>query len=427
MLQLGLFLLVVLLGHVGWWVYLYNRINSTALPRKLIKRCEVLIVCVIVTLPIVMLLTHWSTFVSALNGQPTTASVPFLAFWFIWSIGCVAVLGPFWLESRIWLWPPKNLKQLSSERVNVADKVTEPLTGKWISHIARRLPLNEITHLSVTRKTLQLERELPVGWQQLTIGHMSDIHFTGQLTPAFYHYVVERMQALEPDILVITGDIIDKDHCLDWIAPILGRLSAPLGCYHLFGNHELRLSDVQAAAAKMDAIGWIDVGRQDVTIDPSSLDYDQSMAGRPGIILTGNENPWLERHTGEYWAAGPLAQDDAHESLKLGLTHSPDQFPWARQLGLDLLLAGHTHGGQVRLPGIGPIVAPSRHGSRFASGVFRLAPTVMHVSRGLAGTQPLRFRCPPEISLLTIVPASVASASVIASSEQSVENRLTTT
>ncbi len=152
---------------------------------------------------------------------------------------------------------------------------------------------------------------------------MSDIHFTGQLTPAFYHYVVERMQALEPDLLVITGDIIDKDYCLDWIASILGRLSAPLGCYYLFGNHELRLSQVQAAADKMEAIGWVDVGRQDVTIDPSSLDYDQSMAGRPSLILTGTERPWLERHTGDYWMNGPLADSDADESLKLGLTIRP--------------------------------------------------------------------------------------------------------
>ncbi len=217
-----------------------------------------------------MVATHWSTLIALVQEQAIASTPPVLTFWIIWSIGCVAVLGPLWIESRFWLMPPQNLKQQTSQRVNVADEVPEPLTGKWISHLAKRLPLNEITHLSVTRKTLQLEREFPVAWQQLTIGHMSDIHFTGQLTPAFYHYVVERMQALEPDLLVITGDIIDKDYCLDWIAPILGRLSAPLGCYYLFGNHELRLSEVQAAANKMEAFGWIDVGRHDVAIDPAS-------------------------------------------------------------------------------------------------------------------------------------------------------------
>ncbi len=412
--QSALFAFVVLLGHVGWWIYLYNRINSTALPRKLIKRCEVGIILLIVVIPIIMTVAHWDTLRAIVQGEPLASTPPVLTFWIVWSLGCVVLLGPLWLESRFWLIAPKNLKRQSSQCVDVATKVNEPLTGKWISKLAKRLPLNEITHLSVTNKTLQLEREFPIGWQQLTIGHMSDVHFTGQLTPAYYHYVVERMQALEPDLLVITGDIIDKDYCLDWIAPILGRLSAPLGCYYLFGNHELRLSNVQAAADKMDAIGWVDVGRQDVVIDPSSLDYDQSMSGRPGIVLTGNENPWLERHRGDYWSRGPLSESDADESLKIGLTHSPDQYPWARQLGLDLLLAGHTHGGQVRLPGIGPLVAPSRWGSRFASGVFRLSPTLMHVSRGLAGTQPLRFRCPPEISLLTIVPASTLCATEVA-------------
>ena len=405
MIQFAVFAIVVLLGHLGWWIYLYNRINSTALPRKLIKRCELLIIGLILAIPVVMVVAHWTALSAAFHGQNAELTSPILAFWIIWSVGCFVVLGPLWIESRFWLVPPKNLTQHLTDRVKVSDHVTEPLTGKWISHVARRLPLNEITQLSVTQKTLELEREFPVAWERLTIGHMSDIHFTGQLTPAYYHYVVERMQALEPDLMVITGDIIDKDYCLDWIAPILGRLSAPLGCYYLFGNHELRLTEVQPAADRMDAIGWIDVGRQDIVIDPDSLDYDHDMAGRPSIILTGNERPWLERHTGKHWADGPLSDSDAHESLKLGLTHSPDQFPWARELGLDLLLAGHTHGGQVRLPGIGPLIAPSRHGSRYASGVFRLAPTLMHVSRGLAGTQPLRFRCPPEISLLSIVPA----------------------
>jgi predicted MPP superfamily phosphohydrolase len=88
--------------------------------------------------------------------------------------------------------------------------------------------------------------------------------------------------------------------------------------------------------------------------------------------------------------------------LILGISHSPDQFLWARNKGCHLLLCGHTHGGQVRVPGIGPIVAPSFHGSRYASGVFFQSPTVMHVTRGIAGTHPLRWWCAPEASLLEI-------------------------
>ncbi len=126
MIQLALFALIVLLGHVGWWIFLYNRINSTALPRKLIKRCEILIVAIIVTLPVVMALAHWSTLRSYMLGMPTSSTPPVLTFWFIWSIGCVVILGPLWLESRLWLIAPKNLKAQTYQRVQVADHVGSP-------------------------------------------------------------------------------------------------------------------------------------------------------------------------------------------------------------------------------------------------------------------------------------------------------------
>ncbi len=92
MIQFALFALVVLLGHVGWWIYLYNRINSTALPRKLIKRCEVGIIALIIIIPIVMVLTHWQAIADMLYGLPAQRTPPVLTFWIIWSVGCVLVL-----------------------------------------------------------------------------------------------------------------------------------------------------------------------------------------------------------------------------------------------------------------------------------------------------------------------------------------------
>ena len=68
----------------------------------------------------------------------------------------------------------------------------------------------------------------------------------------------------------------------------------------------------------------------------------------------------------------------------------------------DLALAGHTHGGQIQLPILGPIMSPSLHGSRYACGVFRRCDTVLHVGRGVSGETPLRWRCPPEIALLEL-------------------------
>jgi predicted MPP superfamily phosphohydrolase len=96
-------------------------------------------------------------------------------------------------------------------------------------------------------------------------------------------------------------------------------------------------------------------------------------------------------------------QPQAHGSLfRIAVAHSPDQYPWAQNYDFDLMLAGHTHGGQIRFPVIGPVLSPSRFGVKYAAGTFYEAPTLMHVSRGIAGTRPLRFNCPPELSKLVL-------------------------
>jgi predicted MPP superfamily phosphohydrolase len=88
------------------------------------------------------------------------------------------------------------------------------------------------------------------------------------------------------------------------------------------------------------------------------------------------------------------------------LSHSPDQIHWAREHRFDLMLAGHTHGGQIRIPGLGTVIAPSKYGAKYASGAFYVPPTVLHVSRGVAGLTPVRWNCPPEIAKLVLrIPA----------------------
>lgn len=402
MLQLLSIAFLVLVGHVGWWIFCYNRINATGLPRLWIKRVELLIIALIVLLPMAFIFFHGEQLVALSRGQSDVELGSWMLAWIVWSIGCVVLLGPGWIESRFWLWPPANLIELRTEWCDVATEVDAPVTGQWLTRRLSSLPLNEITQLSVTHKTLQLQRVFAPEWDALTIGHLSDLHFTGGLTPDYYHFVIDRLKALSPDLIALTGDIVDTEECLEWIEPILGHLSAPLGCFFVLGNHERRLKRPAMVAERLSALGWHDLGVSDAIVAPS---HSQSIAGRrPGIVLTGNERPWFERHRDQPGQSS-LLTDPAHDRfVKIALSHSPDEYPWARDLGIDLMLAGHTHGGQVRLPVIGPLIAPSRYGSRFASGVFRLPPTLLHVSRGLSGTQPLRWRCPPEISQLTVIP-----------------------
>jgi predicted MPP superfamily phosphohydrolase len=134
----------------------------------------------------------------------------------------------------------------------------------------------------------------------------------------------------------------------------------------------------------MDRAGWTDLG---------SRGLSRELSGVPTLLI-GNEYPWFQRPA--------IDKIPGNEAFRLLLSHSPDQLSWARQHHVTLMLAGHTHGGQGRLPLAGPVLSPSFHGSRYASGDFFKPPTTMHVTRGLCGTHLMRINCRPELSLLTL-------------------------
>jgi hypothetical protein len=91
------------------------------------------------------------------------------------------------------------------------------------------------------------------------------------------------------------------------------------------------------------------------------------------------------------------------DAFRLMLAHSPDIMPDAVEEKIDLVLAGHTHGGQVRFPFVGATVCPSRYGTRYAAGLYREGRTTLYVNRGLGTVRfPVRFLCRPELALLTL-------------------------
>ena len=401
---------LLLVSNCGFWLYCFNRLNAWGVPRKTTKRGEKLLVAICFLLPsLVFAIDHRPllTWLLATGGW-WPSSAPVFAVWGGLCLLAAVVLGPPWLESRRWLWPPEQLLSTQAKRIDVAAQLRphgKRATGSRRAALFNRLPGNEITQLEVNHKQLRLPRPI-VGIDEMRIAHISDLHFTGHISLDFHHYVVDRVLELQPQLIVITGDIIDYPRCLPWIEPLLGRLQAPLGCLYVLGNHDQRIADTAEITGRLEAAGLRDAGRGDLVLRLPS-------GGQ--IYVTGNERPWFRRHDPsrlhECWdpraassvrpAAAAEKTPVAEDVLRLGLSHSPDQLEWARQRQLDVLLAGHTHGGQVRVPGVGPLVAPSFYGSRFASGVFYLPPVLMHVSRGISGTHAVRWRCLPEVSLLT--------------------------
>ena len=105
--------------------------------------------------------------------------------------------------------------------------------------------------------------------------------------------------------------------------------------------------------------------------------------------MIGHEGPWFKPE--------PDLSGCPERVFRLCLSHTPDNIRWAKQNSIDLMLAGHNHGGQVRFPVIGSLLVPSRYGRRYDCGIFHEPPTLLHVSRGLGGEHPLRYNCRPEV------------------------------
>ena len=147
------------------------------------------------------------------------------------------------------------------------------------------------------------------------------------------------------------------------------------GVYYVLGNHDLRV-DHRQLVQKLNELGLIHVGGT----------WREAVVRDTPIVIAGNELPWFGTapHT-----AGMPPRDANDLPLRILLAHTPDQFGWARLHDFDLILAGHNHGGQVCLPVIGPILAPSLSGVRYAGGTFRRENTVLHVSRGTGGPDAL--------------------------------------
>jgi predicted MPP superfamily phosphohydrolase len=130
--------------------------------------------------------------------------------------------------------------------------------------------------------------------------------------------------------------------------------------------------------------GWTDVAGRSVGLEHRGYQLE----------IAGTELPWMGEH--------PVFGSKADGTFRLLLSHTPDNIDTAVGQDVDLVLAGHNHGGQVCLPLIGPVYSPSRYGIRYAAGDFQVDSTLMIVSRGLSGRQPLRYRCRPELARIVL-------------------------
>jgi predicted MPP superfamily phosphohydrolase len=261
-----------------------------------------------------------------------------------------------------------------------------------------------------------IERRLEIGAGRppLTILHLSDTHMTGRS-----RWLARWLQSLPvaldvlPDVVLATGDFIDNDHGIELALEALAGLEARYGRFYVLGSHDyfvsrfqgygkylgLKRPPIRARPAQVELLesglqdkGWISLSNTSAVLDTP----------RGRLRIAGVDDPYLARHSTSHIARLP------DEALALGLVHAPDVVSeWALR-GFDVVVAGHTHGGQVRIPGLGGLVTNCSLPNALSRGPHRIGAMWLHVSPGLGQGRfaPLRFCCRPEATLLRLTPAA---------------------
>ena len=255
--------------------------------------------------------------------------------------------------------------------------------------------------LVVRKKTVKLH-QLPAGLNGLSILHLSDLH----LKNGNYRIIkmIKKFEKLNPDLILITGDFVDFDNNIEFCAECLGKLKVKKGIFGVFGNHDYfrytildtilrnkttsRLNDYARMAEVLNNKG--------ISIITNSHKYININGQDICIIGVG------ERGSRPYDMARALPSVE-NNSFKILICHYPDVIFDPDISKVDLVLAGHTHGGQIRLPIFGALVNWSKLPLKYASGLSRHNGIILHVSPGFGtASLPLRFLCKPEATLLEL-------------------------
>jgi uncharacterized protein len=242
-------------------------------------------------------------------------------------------------------------------------------------------------------------RRLPQSFDGFRIAQLSDIHISPFMGTREIRKVVDITNALNADLIVLTGDFVTWDpKAQGAVVEALSGLSAPYGIYGCLGNHEL-WTHTQASITQLFAVQGVKILRQERA---------QIVAGGASLNLIGvdfESHRGFRDHHGGYVNRylGGVRRLLAPETANILLSHNPNTFDRAAELGIDLSLAGHTHGGQISLEFISPDLSPARLITPYVEGHFRKPGGQLYVNRGI-GTigVPIRFGAPPEITVFDL-------------------------
>jgi len=232
---------------------------------------------------------------------------------------------------------------------------------------------------------------LPRNFSAFTIAQLTDIHFGFLVTERFIKKVVQMTNELHADVIVCTGDYVHKRNEVEEIEkvwPLISKLKAKHGVHSILGNHD----------------HWADADRSLYHLKRSG----QNLRHQTKSIEIGDQRIWLGG-AGDLWE-DELGIDKTFGNIpdsetKILLSHNPDSLDTDFKSKIDLCIAGHTHGGQVSIPFVGPPIVPVQN-KIYTSGLIKTKKTSVFISRGIGwAILPIRVNCYPEISVLELTVA----------------------
>lgn len=229
---------------------------------------------------------------------------------------------------------------------------------------------------------------LPAGFNGFTVVQLTDFHYGFLMPLSVVKHLLARVKSFKKDVIVCTGDYVNqhrKTTQIDAIWPELSKLSAPHGVYSVLGNHD-HWADFSRS------LHWLDKSGQNIRHNAVALQKSSDK------IWFGGCGDYMEDKIGldEAFRNVPL------EDCKIALAHNPDTADTYFKTRVDLMICGHTHGGQVNIPFWGPPIL-SVQNKAYSSGFIVTPKTRLFISKGLGwAILPVRFNCLPEISILKL-------------------------
>ena len=244
-----------------------------------------------------------------------------------------------------------------------------------------------------TTETALVSPALPPAFDGLRIVELADLH--GRVFGRGSRRLLAAVRRAEPDLICIDGDLFDEHTDLAMLPPLLRGLCVIAPVYYVTGNHEWRVPGLRGILAQMRACG--------VTVLQD--DWRVLRRGEDALVLAGTDDPCgpAERKTPAELIADIRAEAGEAAFLLL-LTHRNDQLPQWSALGVQAVLAGHCHGGVVRLPFVGGLFGTDRRlFPAWDAGLYRQGETALYVSRGLGYTN-VHFRLfnRPEVAVIVL-------------------------